>query len=190
MGSLRAGIPEAELPELVTTWRRANPNVVRFWRDCELAAKAVIKHHGRKSATINGKLKFTYKPDGRLLQIWLPSGRALSYYDANIGKKGEVRYLGGFKADGSKWYKDTFGGKLVENIVQATARDLLCEALLRIYEAGYKTLFHVHDEAIVEVPAGFDIEELNALMAGPMPEWADGLPLGSEGDTITYYRKV
>lgn len=191
MGALRDGIPEHELPGLVKSWRKANPNIVRFWRDCEKAAKAVIYYNGKRTATVAGKLRFTYKPKYRLLQIWLPSGRALGYYDAHLGKKGEVKYYGGLKKDGKPWHKDTFGGKLVENIVQATARDLLCEALQRIEDAKKpSTIFHVHDEAIAEVPEGYNIRRLNKLMASPLPKWAKGLPLGSEGDTIKFYRKV
>lgn len=191
MGALRDGIPESELPGLVKVWRKANPNIVKFWKQCEQAAKAVIHFNGKRTATVAGKLRFTYKPEAKLLQIWLPSGRALGYFDAHLGRKGEVRYFGGFRANGERWYKDTFGGKLVENIVQATARDLLCEALQRIEEAKKpSTLFHVHDEAIAEVPEGFPIRRLNKLMASPLPEWAEGLPLGSEGDTIKFYRKV
>lgn len=191
MGALNAGIPENELPELVKAWRQANPSIVRFWRDTEKAVKAIIHHQGKKKATLaDGKLTITYRNEYKLLQIWLPGGRALSYYGAHLDRKKNIRYLGGIKANGEAWYKDTFGGKLVENIVQATARDLLCEALLRIEKAGYRTLFHVHDEAIVEVPKDFEIEELNELMASPLPKWAKGLPLGSEGDTVSYYRKV
>ena len=191
MGALRDGIPENKLQTLVDKWRRANPNIVTLWRNCEKAAKAVIKLGGKKSATLaDGKLKFTYKREGRLFQIWLPSGRALSYYDAHVDRNGKIKYLGGLRADGTIWHKDTFGGKLVENIVQATARDILCHALDQVHEEGYRTIFHVHDEIIAEVEEGFDTDVLSEVMTNPAPTWANGLPLGSDGDTIKYYRKV
>lgn len=190
MGALRAGIPREELPELVSTWRKANRNIVKFWADCEKAAKFVIMQRGKKKVTINNKLTFTYNHNEKLLQIWLPSGRALSYYDAHIDSKKRVRYLGGVKADGSRWHKDTFGGKIVENIVQATARDILCNAMLRIEKNKIPIAFHVHDEVIAEVPKNFDIETLNDLMARPLPAWCEDLPLDSEGATIQFYRKV
>lgn len=184
------GIPQAELLPLVKRWRLANPRIVEFWRTVENACRAVILNRGKKSASINGKIKITYNYKARLLQIWLPSGRALGYYDAHVKDK-RILYLGGVKADGSLWHVDTFGGKLVENIVQATARDVLASALYRIEQnTDDPIIFHVHDEVIAEVDKGYDIETLNKLMVDPLPDWCEDLPLGSEGGVVRYYQKV
>lgn len=190
MGAVRDGIPQAELLPLVKRWRSANPRIVEFWRTVENACRAVILNRGKKSASINGKIKITYNYKARLLQIWLPSGRALGYYDAHVKNK-RILYLGGVKADGTLWHVDTFGGKLVENIVQATARDVLASALYRIEQnSDDPIIFHVHDEVIAEVDKGYDIETLNKLMVDPLPEWCEDLPLGSEGGVVRYYQKV
>lgn len=206
MGALRQGIPEQELPKLVKTWRNANPNIVRFWQQCDQAAKAVIKYMGRKKVAIcDGRLVFRYNAKHKVMLIRLPSGRSLCYFDCDV-RHGRVTYFKGLKNARDKddklikdeqgnnkkepFHVDTFGGKLVENIVQATARDLLAEALDRMDAAGLETVFHVHDESITEVPADYDIEKINSWMVEPAPEWSAGLPIASEGATIDYYRKV
>lgn len=189
MGALRAGIPEKELDPLKIAWRKSNPRIVKFWRDCEKAAKLVINGQGKKRIQLNGKLEFSFNRKYQVLQIKLPSGRSLNYFDARI-RSNKIEYVKGVRGDGSRFYADTFGGKLVENIVQATARDLLAGALLRIEDAGITTAFHVHDETINIVPRGTTIETINELMTSPAPAWSEGLPLDSEGDVINYYRKV
>lgn len=189
MGSLRAGIPEDELPALVKLWRGANPKIVKLWHDVERAARHVISHQGKKTVRLQGKLVFRYVPEKRVLQIELPSGRSLNYFDCAV-RGNKITYIKGVRGDGSRFYADTFGGKLVENIVQATSRDLLAEALGRLEDAGLQTVFHVHDESINIVPEGTDIEEINTLMTSPAPAWCDGLPLDSEGEVIEFYRKV
>lgn len=189
MGALRAGIPEKELDPLKTAWRKSNPRIVKFWRDCEKASRLVINGQGKKRIKLNGKLEFTFNRKYQVLQIKLPSGRSLNYFDARI-RGNKIEYVKGVRGDGSRFYADTFGGKLVENIVQATARDLLASALQRIEGAGITTAFHVHDETINIVPRGTTIETINELMTSPAPAWSDGLPLDSEGDIINYYRKV
>lgn len=184
MGALEMGVPEEELPELVENWRRANPNIVQFWKDVQRAAIKALK---TRSTIKLGKLKF--KRSRGFLFIQLPSGRNLAYTKATV-EAGDYGDKIVYEGQGDKAYftrQETYGGKLVENIVQATARDVLAEALLRLEEAGYPVVFHVHDEAIVET-SDTDIETINNLMA-QAPDWAAGLPLNSEGYVTKYYKK-
>ncbi len=184
MGALEMGVPEEELPKLVENWRRANPNIVQFWKDVQ---RATIKALKTRSTIKLGKLKF--KRSRGFLFIQLPSGRNLAYAKATV-EAGDYGDKIVYEGQGDKAYftrQETYGGKLVENIVQATARDVLAEALLRLEEAGYPVVFHVHDEAIVET-SDTDIETINNLMA-QAPDWAAGLPLNSEGYVTKYYKK-
>lgn len=184
MGALNMGLEEGELQGLVDDWRRANPNIVQFWKDVQRAATKALKT--RRPIKL-GKLTFNYRKG--FLLIKLPSGRNLAYARAKV-ESGDYGDKISYEGQGDKAYftkQETYGGKLVENIVQATARDILAEALLRIEEAGHDVVFHVHDEAIIE-GAGMTIEEVNNLMA-QAPDWADGLPLNSEGYVTKYYMK-
>lgn len=184
MGALNMGLEEGELQGLVDDWRRANPNIVQFWRDVQRAATKALKT--RRPIKL-GKLTFNYRKG--FLLIKLPSGRNLAYARAKV-EPGDYGDKISYEGQGDKAYftkQETYGGKLVENIVQATARDILAEALLRIEEAGHDVVFHVHDEAIIE-GSGMTIEEVNNLMA-QAPDWAEGLPLNSEGYVTKYYMK-
>lgn len=187
MGALDMGIPEDELQDLVDKWRTANKRIVNFWYDTQKQAIKALEQGG----VINGAkgLKF-FQKDGYLF-IQLPSGRRLSYAKAKLedGKFGQkITYEG----QGTKVYfekQDTYGGKLVENIVQATARDILAAAMMRLDEAGYNIVFHVHDEVVAEVPKdGPGIEKMNGLLS-ITPDWAKGLPLSAEGYATDYYMK-
>lgn len=184
MGALNMGLEEGELQGLVDDWRRANPNIVQFWKDVQKAATKALKT--RRPIKL-GKLTFNYRKG--FLLIKLPSGRNLAYARAKV-EPGDYGDKISYEGQGDKAYftkQETYGGKLVENIVQATARDILAEALLRIEEAGHDVVFHVHDEAIIE-GSGMTIEEVNNLMA-QAPDWAEGLPLNSEGYVTKYYMK-
>lgn len=184
MGALNMGLEEGELQGLVDDWRRANPNIVQFWKDVQRAATKALKT--RRPIKL-GKLTFNYRKG--FLLIKLPSGRNLAYARAKV-ESGDYGDKISYEGQGDKAYftkQETYGGKLVENIVQATARDILAEALLRIEEAGHDVVFHVHDEAIIE-GSGMTIEEVNNLMA-QAPDWAEGLPLNSEGYITKYYMK-
>lgn len=209
-------IPEEEMQSIVDHWREANPMIVKLWRDYELAAKAAIKEHTTRRRGIRVpaynlderehmaggpvrpysvregvRVEFSYK-NGNLL-IRLPSGRRLCYYHARVrqdGWKESITYMG-VNQTTKQWQEvETYGGKIVENIVQATARDCLAEAMQRVAAMGYQIVMHVHDEMIVDVPVK-DTEALariNKAMSNPI-SWAPGLPLRGDGYETTFYKK-
>jgi len=185
-GALKAmGVPEPELQGLVDDWRRANSGIVQFWKSVDAAAKKAVR---LKTEIQLGQLTFSYEKG--FLRIKLPSGRHLSYAKAKL-KKGAYSDVITYQGQGTSVHfstLETYGGKLVENIVQATARDVLAEALLSLESAGFDVVFHVHDEAVVEAPEGIGIETINNLMT-KVPDWAEGLPLNSEGYITKYYKK-
>ena len=187
MGAVEMGVQENELQGLINDWRNANPHIVRFWYEVGNAAMKAIKE---KTTVPLGKLVFAYERG--ILFIRLSSGRRLSYIKPRIGTNrfggDSITYMGINSA--KKWDRlETFGGKLTENIVQGTARDLLANALINAANAGYDTVFHVHDEIICEVPNGYgSVDELCKLMC-IKPEWADGLPLNADGFECEYYKK-
>lgn len=187
MGALDMGLIEEELAPLVSTWRNANPHITKFWWDVDAAA---IKAFTEKKKTSVGKITLEYKSG--ILFIELPSGRKLSYVKPRMalnkfGRNG-LTYEG--IAENKKWSRiETYGPKLVENIVQGTARDLLAEAMLRVEKKGYSIVMHCHDEIIAEVPEGIgSVEEMSAAMA-EQPDWAEGLPLRADGYECAFYKK-
>ena len=183
-------IPEDELPKLVSDWREASPNIVNFWWGVDKAAKKCIVN--RKDIYLKKyNLKFIYKPG--LMFIQLPSGRSLAYVRPKItpGKFGnDVISYEGMEQTSKQWTRlDTYGPKLVENIVQATARDCLGITMKRVTEAGYDIVFHVHDELILDVPKDQgSLEEVNKIFGIPIP-WADGLILSADGYECNFYMK-
>ncbi len=187
MGALDMGLTEEELPPLVAAWRKANPHMVQFWWDVDAAA---IKAVREKQKTKVGKIIFEYKSG--ILFITLPSGRKLSYVKPRMavnkfGRDG-LTYEG--ISENRKWSRiETYGPKLVENIVQGTARDLLAEAMLRVEKKGYPIVMHCHDEIIAEVPEGIgSVDEMCEIMA-VQPTWAEGLPLRADGYSCSFYQK-
>lgn len=187
MGALDMGLIEEELAPLVSTWRNANPHIIKFWWDVDAAA---INAFTEKKKTSVGKITLEYKSG--ILFIELPSGRKLSYVKPRMalnkfGRNG-LTYEG--IAENKKWSRiETYGPKLVENIVQGTARDLLAEAMLRVEKKGYSIVMHCHDEIIAEVPEGIgSVEEMSAAMA-EQPDWAEGLPLRADGYECAFYKK-
>lgn len=187
MGALEMGLEEEELPALVRQWREANPHIIRLWSQVENAALTAVRE---RTEVPLGRLTFQYRSG--MLFIALPSGRKLCYVKPRIQSN---RFGGdGLSYEGvgesKKWTRiETFGGKLTENIVQAAARDLLAGAMLRLRNAGFETVMHVHDEAVLEVPIGQStVGEVCALMA-EVPEWADGLPLRADGYECEFYQK-
>ena len=188
MGALDMGLTEEELPPLVAAWRKANPHITQFWWDVDAAA---IKAVREKQKTKVGKIIFEYKSG--ILFITLPSGRKLSYVKPRMavnkfGRDG-LTYEG--ISENKKWSRiETYGPKLVENIVQGTARDLLAEAMLRVEEKGYPIVMHCHDEIIAEMPEGTgSVDEMCEVMA-VQPEWAEGLPLRADGYQCSFYQKM
>lgn len=184
-------IPEDELQSVVDQWREANPKVVKLWRTCELAAKTAIQEH--RTVRLAHGIAFSYI--NRNLFIQLPSGRKLCYWDTRLKQDDytgrlSITYMG-VNQETKQWGEtETYGGKLVENIVQATARDCLAVAMTRVSALGYKIVMHVHDEIIVDVP-NTDTEapgRINALMAQPI-DWAEGLPLKGDTYETPFYKK-
>ena len=187
MGALDMGLTEDELPPLVAAWRKANPHITQFWWDVDAAA---VKAVTEKQKTKVGKIIFEYKSG--ILFITLPSGRKLSYVKPRMavnrfGRDG-LTYEG--ISENKKWSRiETYGPKLVENIVQGTARDLLAEAMLRVEKKGYPIVMHCHDEIIAEVPEGSgSVDEMCEVMA-VQPVWAEGLPLRADGYECSFYQK-
>jgi len=187
-GADKMGLTEDEMQQIVTQWRQASPTIPRFWSDTERAAKNALQNPGR-TFTIPCGVK--YLRDADALRCRLPSGRVLTYWDARVEEykdRPSVVFMGQNQTT-RKWEKtETWGGKLVENIVQAYARDCLAVALLRLDEAGYRITFHVHDEVIVEAPDGTRWEDVAEIMGRPIP-WAPGLLLRGDGYTTKFYMK-
>ena len=192
MGALSMGLSEEELPEIVTRWRNANKNIVRLWYKVGECALATTKD-GR-ARTYNGlifRLEEDLNNGLRFLTIELPSKRKLFYCKpfAGAGRFGEVLTFFSQNQTTKKWGEEqTFGGKLVENIVQAIARDCLCVTLDRIAERNLQPVFHVHDEIIVEADESLTVEELCDIFALPIP-WAKGLILKGAGFDGYFYQK-
>lgn len=182
-------IPDEEIPMLVANWRRASPNICRFWREAEAAAKMAIQE--RRTVKLKNGITFSYI--NKILFIHLLSGRKLAYYDARLEEtpKGETITYAGVEQQTKRWGRlDTWGGKLVENIVQATARDCLAATMMQVSGLGYRIVMHVHDEIIVDAPKA-DTQALNniiRIMAQEVP-WAPGLPLKGDGYETDFYKK-
>ena len=184
-------IPEDELQSVVDQWRQANSNSVKLWRTCELAARTAIEEH--RTVRLKNGLAFGYI-NGNLF-IKLPGGRKLCYWNTRLkldprdGRE-HIVYMG-VNQETKQWGEtETYGGKLVENIVQATARDCLAISMQRVAALGYNIVMHVHDEIIVDCPVEDTgaMGRINACMAEPIP-WAPGLPLRGDGYETPFYMK-
>ncbi len=187
MGALDMGLAEEELQPLVDQWRGANPHIVKFWWDVDAAA---MKAFRAKTEVRLGSLCFACRSG--MMFITLPSGRRLSYVKPrlmpNRFNRESLTYEG--VGENKKWSRiETYGPKLTENIVQATSRDLLALAMLRLRNAGFEIVMHIHDEAVVEVPEGVSsVDEICRIMS-EAPAWAVGLPLRADGYECEFYRK-
>ena len=210
-------IPEDELQAVVDQWRAANPRIVKLWRDYETAAKTAIKERRTvrrgvreqisyaeleaRRAAAGGPVRpysvrevaveFSYEKGN--LFVKLPSGRRLCYWGAKIREKDgreQIVYMGVNQTTKQWGTIETYGGKLVENIVQATARDCLAVVLGRIAFMRYSIVMHVHDEVICDVPEMKTdaAERITAAMSEPI-DWAPGLPLKGETYEAAYYMK-
>lgn len=184
MGALEAGMTEEELQPLVDSWREANPNIVRFWWDVDRAVKDCIR---QRVPTETHGLRFDYR--SAMLFITLPSGRKLAYVKPRIGENqfgGEsVTYMG--VSGTKKWERlESYGPKFVENIVQGTARDILCYAMRTLRNCAI--VAHVHDEVIIEADRRMSVEAVCEQM-GRTPPWAKGLKLRADGYECEFYQK-
>lgn len=184
MGALDMGLSEDELPALVDAWRQANPRIVEFWWAVDRAVMEAVKY---KHTTTDYGLTFSCKSG--MLFITLPSGRKLAYVKPKIGtnKFGGscITYegVGGTK----KWERlDSYGPKFVENIVQATARDILCYAMKTLRCCSI--VMHIHDELVIEADPKVSLDAICEQM-GRTPPWAKGLLLRADGYTTPFYKK-
>lgn len=184
MGAIEMGLEEDELQPLVSAWRDANPNIVDFWWAVDTAVKKAVQY---KTSTVTHGIVFTYKSG--MLFITLPSGRNLAYVKPKIGtnKFGTscVTYEG---AGGTKkWERlESYGPKFVENIVQATARDILCYSMKTLRNTSM--VMHIHDEIVIEADPRMSLEAVCEQM-GRTPPWAEGLLLRADGYETKFYRK-
>ena len=187
MGALDMGLSEEELPDLIDDWRNSNPKIVQFWWDIEKAAIETIKDHKDRQV---GRIGVSFSNNTLWLQ--LPSGRRLAYVKPKLqpNRFGRLSITYEGLGQNNKWSRiETYSGKLVENITQATARDLLAEAMWRIENAGLDIVGHVHDEVILEVSEdGVTVEDVCQIM-NQNPKWADGIVLNSAGYQGFYYFK-
>ena len=187
-GADEMGMTQQEMEATVKQWREASPHICKLWRSVEDGVKKAI----RTKMVIVGDKGIKYKYYAPWLFIKLPSGRKLAYYKPRIEQEegfGErITYEGAILAGG--WGRNyTWGGKLVENLVQGIARDCLAVSMLRLAKAGYKIVMHVHDEVILEEPYSTgSLENACAIMGQPI-DWAPGLLLRADGYETEYYRK-
>ena len=186
--NMGAKMPEDEMQPLVDAWRSANPHIVGLWNAMDRAMRKVIREH---SSVRVGKIRLYWKDEKMLIR--LPSGRELCYLSPRtvtnrFGSNG-IGYMAP-TANGQLMAQETFGGKACENVTQATARDILAHAMLNLEDHGYRIVFHVHDECVMEMPEGTgSVEEACAIM-GQTPEWCSDLPLRADGYECRSYRKA
>ena len=213
-GADKMGLSEAEMQDIVNQWRLASPTIPRLWRRIEEAAKAALENPGRRCTVLRkckdaeraklnelrtggrgysqefnaGGAVCTFWRDKDALRCKLPSGRILSYWGARLDSDGKICFMGQNQTT-RKWERtDTWGGKLVENVVQAFARDCLAVAILRLDKAGFNICFHVHDEIVAEAPVGTRWQDMAEIMGQPI-DWAPGLLLTADGYETKFYMK-
>lgn len=184
MGALDMGLSEDELLQLVDAWRQSNPHIVNLWWTVDRAAMEAVKY--KHTTTAYG---LTFSCRSGMLFITLPSGRKLAYVKPKVG----TNKFGGscitYEGIGStkKWERlDSYGPKLVENIVQATARDILCYAMKNLRD--YSIVMHIHDEVVIEAKQGTTLSEVCKIMS-EAPPWAKGLLLRADGYETDFYKK-
>lgn len=193
MGAFDMGLTEEELPDIVTRWREANRRIRDLWYTMENAAVRVISEGGSVGVgCVLLSREYDQNTGADCMTILLPSGRKLYYISPKLGvnkwDKPSIVYMG--LNDKNKWNEiETYGGKLVENCVQAIARDCLACAIERLEAAGMPVVFHVHDEVVIDIPADrADLDAVVQIMRAPIP-WAADLPLNADGWTGLFFRK-
>lgn len=184
MGAIEMGLSEDELPPLVDAWRQTNPNIVKFWWDVDRAVMEAVKHRHTTSS-----YGLTFSCHSGMLFITLPSGRKLAYVKPKVGTNkfgGECITYEGIGST-KKWERlDSYDPKFVENIVQATSRDILCYAMKTLRCCSI--VMHIHDELVIEVDPSMSLDVLCEQM-GRTPPWAKGLKLRADGYTTPFYKK-
>ena len=197
MGALDMGIPEEDLPDIVSRWREANKRIRDLWYSMDNAAVQVITQGG--SVGINGLLlarEYDYNQGTDCFTIQLPSGRKLYYVSPGIGENQwgnpSISYMG-MDQKTKRWKRiETYGGKLVENCVQAIARDCLADTIERLEAAGLPVIFHIHDEVVIDIAPWADedtmLDTVVNIMRQPIP-WATDLPLNADGWVGTFFKK-
>lgn len=190
MGALKSGLTEDELPGLVKGWRASNPHIVKLWYAAERAAITAMQE--RRTVKLAHGVQYRFEKGWLFAD--LPSGRSLAYvnpqlkYDPKFEKDG-LTYEGMDQVTKTWCRQKTYGGKLVENLVQAIARDCLAVSMMRLDEAGYKIRLHVHDEVIIDEPVERDsIKDIIEIMGQPI-DWAPGLPLRADAFETEFYKK-
>lgn len=200
---IKKALTEEEKPEIVSKWRKANKKIVSLWRSLENAAKKCIGTRTAQVYVIDALASITFRYESGAMTIELPSGRKLFYPSARLGNRTiqgvngdfdvqDISYFGQDQTTG-KWVKlHTYGGKLTENIIQAISRDLLANAIFKVFDLGYNIVLHVHDEIAAEIPKDRKEEIVLQQMIDAMctaPEWAANIPLRAAGYITDYYKK-
>ena len=191
-GADKMGMTEEEMVNTVDLWREASPRVCALWRALERAAIRCVVHKAPQVSAI-GSIRF--EMECGILWMTLPSGRRIAYYGAEYGPsrfhrdRRALSYMG-VDQKTKRWGRvETWGGKLAENVTQATARDCLRDMMLALEDAGYDIRAHVHDEVIISEPRdGRTVEDVSAIMGRELP-WASGLPLRGDGYACDFYMK-
>lgn len=194
MGALKMGIPEEDLPDIVTRWRDANKMIVDLWYSLESAAVSVIQ--SGTPAGVRGLIlarEFDIEHNLDFLTITLPSKRKLYYARPELGAnqwgRPSILYRGVNQTTKQWTQLETYGGKLVENVVQAIARDCLAAAIEHLEEAGFPVVFHVHDEVVIDCPESkANLDAVVQIMTQPIP-WAANLPLNADGWVGDFFKK-
>ena len=194
MGALDMGIPEEDLPDIVTRWREANRRIRDLWYKMDAAAVQIITQGGAVGVNnVDIAREFNYEQGTDCMTITLPSVRKLYYIEPQIGQNQwgspSISYRG-MDQTTKKWKRiETYGGKLVENCVQAIARDCLAQAIEHLEAAGLPVIFHIHDEVVIDCPPNAaTLEDVVKIIAQPIP-WAPDLPLGADGWVGQFFKK-
>lgn len=199
----KKALTDDEKPEILSKWREANKKVVSLWKSLEYAAKKCISTRMAQVFEIDSLASVTFRYESGAMTIELPSGRKLFYPSARLGSRTiqgangdfdvqDISYFGQDQTTG-KWVKlHTYGGKLTENIIQAISRDLLANAIFKVFDLGYNIVLHVHDEIAAEIPKDGKEETVLQQMIDAMctaPDWAANIPLRAAGYITEYYKK-
>lgn len=200
---IKKALTEEEKPEILSKWREANKKVVSLWKSLENAAKRCIGTRTAQVYEIDALASVTFRYESGAMTIELPSGRKLFYPSARLGNRTiqgvngdfdvqDISYFGQDQTTG-KWVNlHTYGGKLTENIIQAISRDLLANAIFKVFDLGYNIVLHVHDEIAAEIPKDGNEDKVLQQMIDAMctaPEWAANIPLRAAGYITDYYKK-